>query len=118
MYRPFGALSYCLKSNLRAELSAWIPALYDISRKASNLAASLDLKARSLQGQAAEALASLDMQVIETPPRYQLSLPTLLGCLETNLIGEGTSEEAQSEALLARADQLLAEARQHLGELG
>ena len=56
------------------------------------------------------------MQVIETPPRYQLSLPTLLGCLEANLPEERNSPEAQTQALLGRAEQLLAEARQHLGE--
>lgn len=35
-----------------------------------------------MQGQMAEVLASLDMHVIETPPKFQLTMARFLDCLE------------------------------------
>ena len=61
----------------------------------------LSLSCMLLQGQTADAIADLDMQVIETPPKYQLATERLLA---------ETAEPASLEALTA-------DIRQHLGEL-
>lgn len=74
-----------------------------------------------LQGRMADSLAELDLQIIETPPKYEISLPTLLSCLETDQAEEeedeeSTSEEIYMEVTPAKAERLLEEARQTLGE--
>ena len=61
----------------------------------------LSLSCLLAQGQTADAIADLDMQVIETPPKYHLTAERLLS---------ETAEQASLEALTA-------DIRQHLGEL-
>ena len=72
-----------------------------------------------MQGQLAEALASLDMQVIETPAKHRLGLAAVLNCVAELQMEEGEDEdeaEARADAEAdAKASALLSEARQQLG---
>lgn len=72
-----------------------------------------------MQGQTAEALANLDMQVIETPPKFRIDLSQLLRCVDITA-GSDTIEDEEALALAEakthqRAVDLMQEARQHLG---
>ena len=56
-----------------------------------------------LKGQMAEALASLDMHVIETPPKFQLMLSHLIDFMEPEVAPQ-------------RFEELLRNAKDHLGQ--